>query len=215
MKLLPHERLAQRKKAMQEQLGIRLDYHNLYRLGLDQELIDDLTACLESTVVLDITKGLYFLSGLLYKYKLDDFGSSFKSFLIRRIGELIDHSDLRVKYRTISIFAFLSSNFPDYRKIMMGFLAAEDLGLRQKALYHYETFCRAGEIEPLLRFEQDDYAGELGMLGDYFYELRDMALNKIEKQLGRSFPKRRLSQPYDGRTVSWYDWKPFLEWWKK
>jgi hypothetical protein len=213
--LTPHERLAQRKKAMEKKLGVEIDYDNLYRLGLDQELTSDIIASLESSVVLDITKGFYYLSGLLNKFKLDEFGPTFGSFLTKKLSELIEHPDLRVKYKAIPFYVYLSPNFPNYREKMMGFLMSKDLGLRKLALRNYESFCKPGEVEPLLQFERDDYAGEIGMLGDLFYELRDLALEKIEKQLGCSFFKKRLSELHDGRKAYWNDWQPFKEWWHR
>jgi hypothetical protein len=97
---------------------------------------------------------------------------------------------------------------------MIEFLSSEDLGYIKKSLNSYETYCNAGEIEPLLSFGDNNYISELSMCGSLVYELRDLALEKISKVSGKNFllnKNNEFSDKWKG-NVSWYDWKYFLEW---
>jgi hypothetical protein len=95
---------------------------------------------------------------------------------------------------------------------MLKYLSSADLGLRKRALFHYESYCRKGEIEPLLPFQHDTNASDIRMGGPWVYELRDLALRTIENVVGQQFLTRSCKEPYLGSEVSWRDWAPFRRW---
>jgi len=97
-------------------------------------------------------------------------------------------------------------NYPDYREKMLALLNSDDVGEREGAIKYYETYALEGEYKPLLEFENDAHACQIGHSGDWEYELRDKALIEIEKQLGINLKKTKLRKPYEGAIVSWYDW---------
>ena len=126
---------------------------------------------------------------------------------------LLDHPVGPVVFDAIDWYGQLRDCYPNYRDRMLEFLASEDLGRRKFALRYFTTYAKQGEVEPLLRFRNDDYAGEVSHMGDWEYELRNRALEIIEKQLGKRFPRILRSEPHEGARVTWYDWTPVLEWW--
>src|SRR5258708_24051510 len=95
---------------------------------------------------------------------------------------------------------------------MLELVASDELSRRHAALRQYDTFARPGEIEPLLRFRNDDSTSELRPLGDWEYDLRNRAFVLAEKYSGQRFPRILRAEPYEGVKVTWFYWTPVVEW---
>ena len=88
----------------------------------------------------------------------------------------------------------------------------------RSALINYETYCGKNEIEPLLHFQNDEYVADLAMRGPLEYQFRNIALEKICEVTGKNFMTNQLKErhpDWGNDYVSWYDWKPFLDWYGK
>lgn len=222
----------QRLEALQDRLECELGaasrgIRDLARVPLTDELLADIKTCIGSNDHLAIGSGLYVLKGVmlgageakLLATRTEVLPRNFMTFLISRIEQLLDHPFEPVVYDAMDWYGQFHHLYPRYRERMMKFLASTDLGCREVAMKYYLTYAEPGEVQPLLRFRNDDYAGETRPLGDWEYELRNRALDLIEKQLGRTFPRIQRNEPYApggrGARVIWYDWTPFLEWWLK
>ena len=209
-----HDRLQALQDRLKHELGSESrGIKDLASVSLSKELLSDIALCIASSDHLAILQGLYVLQGVMVPKRFIDLPKDFSSFLVQRIEELLDHPIGPVVFTAMGWYAQYHSLYPGYRQRMLKLLASADLGRREAALRYFDTYSEPREIEPLLRFEKDDYASETRMMGDYIYVLRDQALAFIEKQLGTQFPKIRLSEPHQGATVTWNDWRPFLQWW--
>jgi hypothetical protein len=206
-------RLQKHKERFPAAYGYGIDLKDIYKIGLSQNVIDDIMMCLKSEDVSDISEGFYFLTGFLRKYSLKNFGNPFVTFLINRVPELLNHKEKIIHYKALDYFVMLRSHYPNYREKMLTYLSDDDLGYRQIALLVYETYCKSKEIEPLLKFKNDDYASEISMNSYLVYKLRNLALKKIERLSGKNFRKYEKVEPREGTLVYWNDWEPFLEWW--
>ncbi|MDH5228458.1 MAG: hypothetical protein OEY38_00135 [Gammaproteobacteria bacterium] len=205
------------RKLLSDATGVdtsTLTHSDIQKLGINSVVIQGVHNCLSSDDQADISTGFLFLNALLEKNKPGTFGTDFFKYLVGRLEKLLKHESKYVCYQALELFVWLKDNYPNYREIMADYLISDDLGYRRIALYHYYTYAKKGEISPLIHFRQDDYAAEKGMNSDYFYELRDLALEKISSLAGKQFCSTRISEPYDGTVVSWYDWSLFLEWWE-
>lgn len=186
---------------------------DIQKMPLDSQVISEIKKSLSSNDRDDITTGFLFFNSLLEVNKPSQFGEGFYEFLIVKVRELIKHESKYVCYQALEVLVWLKDNFSDYRNIMIGYLKSDDLGFKRIALYNYESFSEEKEVTPLLRFNTDDYAAEKSMNSDLVYELRDVALDKIGKVVGKHFCSSRVNEPFDGTVVSWYDWTQFWEWW--
>lgn len=195
--------------------GSMLSKTDIQKLKLDSDVVQRIMECLSSNEQADISTGFLFLNSLLEINQPAEFGNEFYSFLIERLNELKEHSSKYVCYQALELYVWLRGNYSDYRNVMKGFLHSHDLGFRRIALHNYETYAEDNEISPLVHFSNDGYTAEKGMNSDLFYELRDLALEKIEIITGNSFCCSRLNEPCDGTVVSWYDWSNFFKWWEK
>jgi hypothetical protein len=223
----------QRLEALQARLARELGANSrgirdLANVPITKELLADIKTCISSEDHLAIGSGLYVLKGVmrgtgevkpLATRVYDVLPYDFYKFLISRIEQLLDHPFNPVVYDAMDWYGQFWDRYPDYRERMLKFLASDDLGRREGAIKYYLTYAKPGEVEPLLHFRNDDYAGETRPLGDWEFELRNKALDLIEKQLDRTFPRIQRNEPYapggKGARVIWYDWAPFLEWWLK
>lgn len=209
-----YQRLETLQDQLEEQLGSKSrGIRDLAHVPLSPELLSDIKVCVSSNDHLAIVSGLYVLKGLLIEKAIEDLPKDFKAFLVKRIEELLDHPVGPVVFDAIDWYGQLRDCYPNYRDRMLEFLASEDLGRRKFALRYFPAYAKQGEVEPLLRFRNDDYAGEVRPMGDWEYELRNRALELVEKQLGKGFPRILRSEPHEGTRVTWYDWAPVLEWW--
>src|SRR5687768_13350773 len=110
----PRERLNERLKT----LPPPVHYHNLDRIGLDDDVVSEIRDCLMSNDHQDINTGLYVLGGLLQKHDLAQLGSPFISYLIKRVPALLEHDFPPVVYGAMGWFATLKENYPNYREKM-------------------------------------------------------------------------------------------------
>ncbi|GEM_PF-4128897 len=200
---------------------------DLAKVPISPELLADIKTCINSDDHLAIGSGLYVLKGVTLgtgevkplAIRVEVLPRDFLTFLTSRIEQLLDHPFEPVVYNAMDWYGQFHHLYPRYRERMLNFLASDDSGCHRVAMKYYPTYAKPGEVEPLLRFRNDDYAGETRPLGDWEYELRNRALDLIEKQLGRTFPRIQKNEPYapagKGARVIWYDWTPFLEWWLK
>lgn len=197
----------------------KLDINDLCKIGLDITVIRDIKECLDSSSHVDICDGFFYLTGLLTHYELQSFGKNFIDYLVYRVPELIDKNQKSgVRSYALRFFVFLKDYYPNYRDKMMSLLDSEDLGSRLAALRNYETYAKPGEIEPLLKFQNDCDVAELAMCGPLIYESRNIALEKISKVTGKNFMTFKLKEHHPNwgsDYVSWYDWSTFLEWYAK
>jgi hypothetical protein len=217
IRCLAAKQLRERAKKGDPENGTALQ--NIHKIGLDSLIVSEIKTCIESGSYLDVSTGLYFLIGLLQKYKLHDFGDDFIHYLVDRLPVLLKNNIKgQAKYYALKLFIWLKDYYANYRETMLSFLNSHDLGDRTQALESYETYCKPKEIEPLLKFQQDDYIAELAMCGPLEYKLRNLALEKISNLTGQNFLLNKIkeSHPKWGNDyVSWYDWEPFLKWWDK
>lgn len=77
------------------------DFSNLHRIGIEKDVTDDIRDCLASGEPREINDGFQYLSGLLEKYRLEQFGNFFVGFLVDRVRELLKHSHGGVRYHAI------------------------------------------------------------------------------------------------------------------
>lgn len=187
----------------------------IQKLGVSSEITQGIQKCLSSDFQSDISTGFLFLNALLGNNQPKIFGDDFFRFLVDRLEKLLEHESKYVCYQTLELYIWLKDNYPNYKDVLRKYIFSDDLGYRKIALYHCESFVNEKELSPLIRFSQDDYAAEKGMNSELFYELRDLALEKISKLVGKQFCGIRLSESHDGTVVSWYDWAPFYEWWEE
>jgi hypothetical protein len=212
--MTPSEQL---RKLLSDSTGVdatTLSNKEIQKLDLSPVVVNCIQKCLSSDDQSDVSTGFLFLNALLQKYQPNAFGTDFYEFLVGRMEELLENKSKFVSYQALELFVWLRGNYPNYRDVMKKYLDSDDLGYRRIALHHYETYVNDKEISPLIRFSEDDYAAEKGMNSDLFYELRDLALEKISTVVGKQFCGNRASEPYDGTVVSWYDWGLFFDWWK-
>ncbi len=195
-----------------------MELENISKIVLNATIKENLLNCIQSTNQLDISDGLYFLMGLLQKNKLSSFGDDFIRTLIERIPILITvNQNSQIRTHALQFYVWLKGNYPDYRETMITFLGSDDLAQKKCAVNNYETFCKPEEIEPLLIFENDQYVAELSMCGPLAYQLRNLALEKISKVLNKNFMMNEIKErhpDWGNAYVSWYDWTPFVEWYK-
>lgn len=189
--------------------GIR----DLTHLPVTAGLLSDIEVCVASDDNLAIGTGLYVLKGLLIDKSFESLPQAFRSFMVSRVGQLLNHPVDSVIFDAIDWYSQLHKYYPDFRDKMLSLLASDNLGRREVALRNFKAYANPGEIEPLLRFRNDSYAGEVRPMGDWEYELRNRAFELIESQIGRKFERTLRSEPHEGTRVTWIDWAPFLEWW--
>lgn len=174
-----------------------MELESISKIKLDNTIISNILNCIQSSNHLDISDGLYFLMGLLQRYKLDAFGNDFIHRLINRIPELITiDQNAQVRSYALQFYVWLKDNYQDYRRTMLGFLKSSDLTQKKCALANYETFCNPGEIDPLLEFQNNPYVAEFSMCGPLKYQLRDLALEKIGKALNKNFIVNKLKEKH-------------------
>lgn len=217
MKCLAAKQLKARALKVDPNEGAAL--HNIYKIGVSETVLSEIRLCLESEDSLDNSTGLYYFIGLLQKYSPNEFDQSFIEFVIKEIPVILERKTLgQERYYALILFDFFRNYYPSYRKKMLEFLKSDDLGDRKMALVKYKNYCYPQEVEPLLIFASDDIVTESSMCGPLSYELRNQALETISEVTGKNFMIRELKErhpDWGNDYVSWYDWQPFWEWYKK
>jgi hypothetical protein len=192
--------------------GRPLNLADLEFLAPSAELLRDLSQCLESDDPDSLSTAFFYLNALTLARSINSLPSDFINFLRLRLVQLLDNPLIGVSSQALQWTAVLSPPIEGYRDRMLQFLVSPEPALRRCALESYEGYANPGEIEPLLTFKDDGFSAEAAPLGPWEFVLRDRALATIEKQLGRTFAHARKEMPYEGSTVSWRDWQPFLTW---
>jgi hypothetical protein len=208
------ERLRDRVRTIIGSSTKEISANDIRRLTVDASVIADIRECLSSEDKQEISSGLFFLAALLQANPAKIFGEEFISLLVQRIKELVVHESSYVSSQAMNFFVWLKDNYEDYRATMLEAMSSSDIGKRRVALLNYETFAKKDDLLPLISFASDGYVAELSMNGPFRYELRDLALEKLEQIAGVVFRQRQISEPYDGSMVSWYDWNTFFQWLK-
>jgi hypothetical protein len=189
--------------------GVSLDA--IGKIEVTNQVRVDILTCLYSIEPSDVWWGVWFCAGLIMVRKLDD---KLRQGLMKRLPVLLQCDEAHMRAESVHLLVALHSEFPDYRNWMLRALQDSSWTVRQNALLNCESFLRPKEIEPLLIFAKDPEAVEASMSGPWVYVLRDEALVRIELRVGRKFEHRRLSEILENRkTVYWWDWTPFLNWW--
>ena len=191
MRCLGSKRLE--KRAIENNIK-NLASDELYKIGLNAEIIPDIQECITSNYEPDIKNGLYFLNGLLGKYKLKEFGVNFIRLLINRLPFIIENQGTQAFKFALIYYVHFREEYQNYRKQMLKFLNSDVCWRRYDALRFYETFCFKNEIEPLFSFEHDNHVSEFSMCGPLAYEYRDLALEKIGLILGKNFMTKPCSE---------------------
>jgi hypothetical protein len=182
---------------------------DLEGLSLTEALKADILSAINSTDATDVRLGFFFAKHFLRPGQDLQFDQS----LLKASLALIETSESGIKDNCVTMLILLGRNLSNYRSLMLDALPDSDPMVRQKAIHAYQTYTRPKEFGPLERFEQDDYATEIGMGSHLIYELRNMALEKIETVVNRKFKKIEKTEIYKGNNVVfWWDWEPFHKW---
>jgi hypothetical protein len=188
-------------------VGVSAD--DLKGLILDASLKADILAALNSDNRIDISFGFFFVNQLCRPGEDHQFDDA----LLKASLKLLSTKEWGIRDNCVTIISLLGQQLSNYRELMLGALQDKDPLVRKKALLAYHTFSKRKEIAPLELFEHDDFAGEVGMGSHLVYELRNLALETIEKKIGKSFRKYEKIGVYkNGAMAYWWDWEPFHKW---
>ena len=205
-----YDKLRQRKQDLKEHYGDKFNRADrIASLVIDDEIISEVECCLHSNDKTHVLEGMSFLKGLLMGRDLSVLPKSFCIQFIDSIPRMVQSNHKSIVYSALEWFVMLRENYPTYRETMLGLLKSVDVGEREFALNHYNTFAKSGEIEPLLSFELDTYACQMGHAGDWEYELRDKAFLLIEVYSNKNFSKIKCKESFEAAEVSWLDWSFF------
>ena len=209
--MTPSDRLIERaKNCGATQLGI--GQADISRIPISQEVIDEIVQCLSSRDANEIKWGLWFANGILDSNP----PQAFLKWLKPRIPDWMEHEKWDVRNQAMEIFVRLRDNYPDFRNMMLKRLGDESPSVRWDALKAHRAFIRRENIKNLLAFQNDPYMSETEMGSPLVYPLRNLALSIIEELCLKQFAKsERVEQGEGGRLVYWWDWQPFLDWWKR
>jgi hypothetical protein len=216
MNLTPAERLERiRMGRAVDSVHASSTIADLAKLEHSNQLLSDIQVCLSGSSQHEILTAFYVLKGLLIDTAERNLPEAFRQFLVSRTRELLSHASDAVAFEATDLIARMRYEIADYRELMLRQLKSDRPARRQMALKHFATYASPGEVEPLMPFREDPYAGETRPLGNWEYELRNGAFDAAERQLGIKLPRQIRSEPYEGRRVTWIDWGPLLEIWMK
>lgn len=183
------------------------------KIEVAEQVKADILTCLYDTDHAEVGWGLWFCKCLLKAGKLD---RSVADAIVQRLPSLIKSDDQKIRAETVEVLVLVRDRVPEYRNWMLQCMRDKNPTVRWDALLNSQTFLKPKEIEPLLAFKDDDYLTETSMGSPLVYILRNEALDRMEKSLGKTFERRQLSEVVEGgETALWWDWKPFLDWWEK
>lgn len=191
------------------------EQHEMDAISMGKTDWEHVETCLRSNHPEDIHAALTFLMHISCCYPINNLPFGLTDLFVSLLPTFMNRTEVNVRYRAQTYFVTLKEFFPQYREKMLELLNSEDMEDRRTPLYHYATFCRPGEIAPLIKFKDDESVTQTGMMGPWVYEFRNRALETIEKMLSRQFDKPLKQAPFEETTVSWYDWSAFLKWWMK
>ncbi|HYF37871.1 MAG TPA: hypothetical protein VD994_21390 [Prosthecobacter sp.] len=180
------------------------------KLKLTPTLVEDIFECLESSEMIDKQMALFFSETLIEPGKLTVAQED------KLISLVKDLSQAKIKQVRPACYNFLRKfhiKVPEYRQLMLKGLIDPDPIVRKEALLGYPTYGRPNEVLPLEPFETDSYFAEISMNGPLIFELRNLALETIERTIGKKFTKaEKADTTPDGEVVFWWDWTPYHRW---
>jgi len=175
---------------------------DLQGLALTDDLKADILAALSSADLTDVRLGFFFAEQLVTPQQ----DSQFENDLLKISLRLYETNEWNIKSNCVSMFILLGQKLNNYRELMLRALKDGDAQVRRKSLLMYCTFAKPGEIEALEFFENDDYVTEVGMGSHLIYELRNLALETIEKVTNQKFKKFEKTDVYKAKNVVfWWD----------
>lgn len=180
------------------------------KLELTSDLIADIFECLDSSEMVDQQMALFYSEVLIAPGTLTE---SQEDKLISRVRELSRGKTEQIRPSCYKFLRRFRSKVPNYRDLMLEGLKDSDPIVRKEALLGYETYCQPREVAPLEMFENDGYFAEISMNGPLLYELRNLALETIERVIGKTFKKSEKTEAIAGGEVAfWWDWAPYHRW---
>src|SRR6266404_9979504 len=208
--LTASDRLIQRARPFKgDALGIGLEH--IAKVPMTAELVTDIFECLRSGDPAEVKWGLWFTQGVLDSNP----PIQLLRFLIPELPKWLNHDDNAVRVTALPLLIRLRENFPDYRSMMLQRLRDPDPEVRINTLSACRSFLSRSDMPVLLEFQHDNYMSETSMNSPLIYAIRNQALAVIEQLIGRTFPKHEnVDSLQNGHTVYWWDWKPFLDWWR-
>lgn len=189
---------------------------DLLGIALTDDVKADILAAIGSDNPTDVKYGFFFAEQLLKPGQDPKFDDK----LLKISLKLLDGNQVGIKDHCLSMIVLLGQKLNSYRDLMMRALRDNDPLVRRSALLAYPTFSKVKEFAPLEPFERDDYVTEVGMGSHLIYELRNQALETIERVIGRQFRKfEKTEVSKNGVMAFWWDWEPFHKWkngfWRK
>jgi len=189
---------------------VGLSADDVQQLSLTRDLVEDILNCLASSDIVDQQMALFFTDILIEPGSID---KNQQANLIAQIIRLSGATGKQVQAPAYKLLARYSSQVPDYRAMMLNGLQNPDPMVRKEALLAHGSYCRAKEVFPLEAFENDNYLTETVMGGPLVYELRNIALEAIERAIGKTFQKSEKSEAQSSGAVAfWWDWTPYHVW---
>jgi hypothetical protein len=190
--------------------SIGISEEEVKQLTLTSDLVEDIFQCLNSWKSIDQTFALLFLRSLVYPNTLD---YNKEKLLLNRILELMTNSENGVVVSCYELLPRFRQKIPQYRELMLKGLKHDSHVVRERALRYYGTYEQRGDIQLLEAFEMDAFMGEIAMGGPLEYWLRNLALETIEKAIGKTFRKtENIKILPDGRVATWWDWSAYHKW---
>jgi len=204
------ERLLERvNRVTPDSIGIR---DGIARIPLTPEVIGEIKECLSSANVSEVKWGLSFAEGYLDLKPPQEF----LQWVLPRVPAWLKHANWDVRDSALEIFIRLRNSYGNYREVMLEMLQDPDEQVRWHALRQYRSFLTQDDIPALLAFQNDRYMTETEMGSPLVYAIQNDALAAIEDLCGKRFNKTEKVEPVEGSLmVYWWDWQPFLGWWKK
>jgi hypothetical protein len=183
---------------------------DVQRLRLTPDLVADVVECLESPEIDDKEVGLYFSQFLIAPGKLN---REREAWFIAYISDLSQGATGRLEapcFRLMRRFRFKMRN---YRDLMLKALESADPLVRKEALLAYEAYRLSGEVAPLEKFERDDHLAGSGRRRPKTFELRNLALEEIERVMRATFKKvEKTEVTPEGDKAVYRDWAPYYRW---
>lgn len=189
-----------------------LSAEDIAKVPWSRELESAVLGCLKSKDKADLVWGLFFSEGILRKGA----GELLLAELRRMLPSFIKHQEAAVREMALPLLITLRESYTDYRATMLECLSDTNSEVRMHALAAFQTFLNREDIPLLLDFQNDDYMSETEMNSPLVYPIRNQALAVIGALCQKRFPKaEKVKMVEDGQMVYWWDWKPFLDWWRK
>jgi hypothetical protein len=182
-------------------------------IPLDAEFKEDILFCLASVESSENIWGLFFCQGMVAGGKSQELGSDITRALIEKTPKWMVDMDPKLRLHALPIYVSYRAFIPEFLDGMVRALADKDPEIRMLTLRNGRFFLSPRNLETLLPFQNDPFAGEEGMGGRMIYALRNMALAEIQRLTAKEFASEERSEIAQSTTIFWKDWTPFLQWW--